>query len=207
VSGWSQQERQTLVGLLTALGPDAATACTGWTTADLAAHLYVRERRADAMPGVVLAGRLASHTDRVMASVLRVHSYDHIVGRIAAGPPLALRPFDETMNLFEFFVHTEDVRRANGEGPRDLASELERAMWRRLRPMLRLSFRRARNMQIELVTEHGDRTVIGRGPTVRLFGPVGELVLYAFNRKGIAEVERTGDTAALRRLDEARLGV
>jgi uncharacterized protein (TIGR03085 family) len=207
VSGWSQQQRQTLVAALTALGPDAPTACGGWTTAQLAAHLYVRERRADAMPGVVVPGPLAAHTDRVMASVLRVHSYDHLVSRIAAGPPLALRPFDGALNLFEYFVHAEDVRRANGEEPRELPLELEQLMWRRLRPMLRLSFRRARDMQIEFVTAHGDRTVIGNGPTVRLLGPVGELVLYSYNRKAIAEVERTGDVGALRRLDEANLGV
>ncbi|HEX3823173.1 MAG TPA: TIGR03085 family metal-binding protein [Mycobacteriales bacterium] len=204
---WAQQERQTLVGVLTELGPDAPTACTGWATADLAAHLYVRERRADAMPGVVLPGALAAHTDRVMASVLRVHSYDHVVGRIAAGPPLALRPFDETLNLFEFFVHTEDVRRTNGLGQRDLPVELERLMWRRLRPMLRLSLRRVRNVQVEFVTAHGDRIVIGSGPTVRLLAPVGELALYAYNRKPIAEVDTSGDPAALGRLEAARLGV
>lgn len=159
------------------------------------------------MPGVVMPGWLAAHTDRVMASVLRVHSYEHIVSRIAAGPPLALRPFDEVVNLFEFFVHAEDVRRANGEGPRDLPLGLEQLMWRRLRPMLRGSFRRVRGVQIEFVTAHGDRTVIGTGSTVRLLGPVGELVLYAFNRKGITEVECSGDAAALKRLEAAQIGV
>ena len=206
MSGWPQLERQTLVGALSALGPDASTACEGWTTADLAAHVYVRERRADAMPGVVLSGRLGRHTERVMASVIRVHSYDHVVSRIAAGPPLALRPFDDVMNLFEFFVHAEDVRRANGEGRRELPLELEQLMWRRLRPMLRLSFRRARGTQIEFVTAHGDRTVIGNGPTVRLLAPVGELVLYAFNRKSIAEVACSGDSDAIARLVHTRLG-
>jgi uncharacterized protein (TIGR03085 family) len=207
VSTWAAQERQTLVAALTALGPDAPTACTGWTTADLAAHLYVRERRLDAMPGVVASGALHAHTDRVMASVLRVHSYDHVVNRVAEGPPLALRPFDEAMNLFEYFVHAEDVRRANGEGPRDLPDALERLMWRRLRRMLRLSFRRAKAIQIEFVTEHGDRTVIGNGPRVRLLAPVGELALYAFNRKDIAQVERTGDPEAVVVLDSTRLGL
>jgi uncharacterized protein (TIGR03085 family) len=207
VSGWSRQQRESLVAALSAVGPDAPTACGGWTAADMAAHLYVRERRIDAMPGVIGAGPLHSHTDRVMASVLRVHSYDYLIGRIAAGPPLPLRPLDEAINLFEYFVHTEDVRRANGEGPREAPEALERLMWRRLRPMLRLSLRRAKGIQVELVAEHGDRTVIGNGPTVRLLAPVGELVLYAYNRKDIAQVERTGDEAALRVLADARLGI
>jgi hypothetical protein len=88
-----------------------------------------------------------------------------------------------------------------------MAPQLEQLMWRRLRPILRLAFRKARGMQIEFVTTHGDRTVIGNGPTVRLLGPVGELVLYAYNRKSVAQVERTGDAAALARLDTADLGI
>jgi uncharacterized protein (TIGR03085 family) len=206
VTGWAQQERRVLVHALRELGPDAPTACEGWTTADMAAHIYVRERRADAMPGVVVPGALATHTDRVMASVLRVHSYDHVVDRIAAGPPLPLRPVDGLINLFEFFVHAEDVRRMNGYANRDLPSEQEELMWRRLRPTLRAMFRRARGIQIEFVTEHGDRGVIGRGPTVRLLAPVGDLVLYAYNRKDIAEVTRTGDADGLATLDRVRLG-
>jgi uncharacterized protein (TIGR03085 family) len=207
VSTWAQQERSVVVAALDDLGPDAPTACTGWTTADMAAHLYVRERRVDAMPGVVVPGPLHTHTDRVMASVLRVHSYEHLVERIAEGPPLALRPFDEGMNLFEYFVHAEDIRRANGEGPRVLPDELERLLWQRLRKMLRLSFRRTKGIQVEFVATHGDRTVIGSGPTVRMLAPVGELVLYAFNRKDIAQVELTGDPDAVAVLRAARLGL
>jgi uncharacterized protein (TIGR03085 family) len=182
--------------------------CTGWTTADMAAHLYVRERRADAGPGVVLGGPFASHTDRVMASVLRVHPYDDVVSRVAAGPPLLLRPLDEQMNLFEFFVHHEDVRRANGDGPRDLPDEVEALMWERLRRMLRLSLRRVRGTQVEVVADGGGRAVVGgSGPTARMTGPVGELVLYMFNRKDIAQVELTGDADAVASVREARLGL
>jgi uncharacterized protein (TIGR03085 family) len=195
-----------LVEALRELGPDAPVVPDGWTTATMAAHLYVRERRADAMPGVVLPGRLARHTDRVMASVLRVHSYDHLVERIADGPPLALRPVDDVMNLFEYFVHAEDIRRANGMGARELPLEMEQLMWRRLRPLLRGMFRRVRRTQLEFVTEHGDRTVIGKGPRVRMLGPVGEIVLYAYDRKQIAEVALTGDATAIEQLEAARLG-
>lgn len=174
----------------------------------MAAHLYVRERRADAGPGVVLGGPFASHTDRVMASVLRVHPYDDVVSRVAAGPPLLLRPVDEQMNLFEFFVHHEDVRRANGEGRRGLPAAFDDVMWERLRRMLRLSLRRMRGTQVEVVSDHGGRAVVGgTGPTVRITGPVGELVLYSFNRKDIAEVELTGDPSAVAALRAARLGI
>jgi uncharacterized protein (TIGR03085 family) len=174
----------------------------------MAAHLYVRERRADAGPGVVLGGPFASHTDRVIASVLRVHEYDEVVSRVAAGPPSLLRALDEQMNLFEFFVHHEDVRRANGEGPRDLPDEFGALMWERLRRMLRLSLRRVRGTQVEVVSDQGGRAVVGgSGPTVRVTGPVGELVLYTFDRKAIARVELTGDAEAIDRLQGARLGI
>ena len=45
------RERADLADLLQEVGPDAPTCCTGWDTAHLAAHLVVRDRRADALPG------------------------------------------------------------------------------------------------------------------------------------------------------------
>jgi uncharacterized protein (TIGR03085 family) len=205
---WARSERAALVELFRQLGPDAPTACTGWTTADLAAHLYVRERRPDAGPGVVLGGPLGAHTERVMASVLRVHTYDDIVARVAAGPPLLWRPLDEQVNHFEYFVHHEDVRRANGEGPRDLPAAQESAICDRLRRSLRLSLRRARGVQVEVVADNGGRAVVGgRGPTVRITGPVGDILLFTFNRKDIAQVELTGDADAVASLQSARLGI
>jgi uncharacterized protein (TIGR03085 family) len=185
----------------------------GWTTADLAAHLYVRERRPDAGPGAVIGGALAAHTDRVMASVLRVHTFDDIVARVAAGPPMLWRPLDEQVNFFEYFVHHEDVRRANGAasnggGPRELPAQMEADLWDRLRRSLRLGLRRMRGTQVEVVTDHGGRAVVGgKGPTVRITGPAGDILLYTFNRKDIAQVELSGDPEALERLKETRLGL
>jgi uncharacterized protein (TIGR03085 family) len=207
MSGWAQQKRSELVGLFGALGPDAPTCCGEWTTADLAAHLYVRERRPDAAPGIV-GGPIAGYTERTMKSILRVHDYDYVVQRLAAGPPFPMRLIDEQINLHEFFVHHEDVRRANGQGPRDLDPAMEKLLWTRLKRILRFSFRNAKGVQLEFVTAHGDRTVIrGSGAKVRLLGPAGELFLYAFNRKDIAQVELTGDAEAIAIVTSARLGV
>ena len=49
-------ERDELCDLFVARGPDAPTLCEGWTTADLAAHLVVRERNPLAGPGIVFGG-------------------------------------------------------------------------------------------------------------------------------------------------------
>ena len=60
----AQQERATICDLFAELGPEAPTLCEGWTTADLAAHLVVREHRPDSGPGIVWP-RLAGYTDKV----------------------------------------------------------------------------------------------------------------------------------------------
>jgi uncharacterized protein (TIGR03085 family) len=195
------------------LGPDAPTACEGWTTAHMAAHLYVREHRPDAGIGVVVGGPFAAHTDRVMASVMRVHSFDDVLAKVAAGPPLWWRPMDEQVNHIEYFVHHEDVRRVNGAaatggGPRVLPADQEAAIWSRVRRSLRLALRRARGIQVEVVAENAGRAVVGgSGPTVRVTGPVAEILLYTFNRKDIAQVELSGDDEAVERLKDARLGL
>jgi uncharacterized protein (TIGR03085 family) len=207
VSAWAQRERAVLVELFRTLGPDADVLCEGWTTADLAAHLYVRERRPDAAPGAVLPGPAASYTARVMASVLRVNGFDNVVDILAAGPPRLLRPLDEQMNLVEFFIHVEDVRRAQGDQPRSLPPEMERALFARLRVLLRMSLLRLRDVEVEVVTEHGERASYGHGPGVELRGPVGDVALWVFGRKAAAAVDLSGDPESILRLERLRLSV
>jgi uncharacterized protein (TIGR03085 family) len=207
VSAWAQRERAVLVELFRTLGPGADVLCEGWTTADLAAHLYVRERRPDAAPGVVLPGPAAAYTARVMASVLRVSGFDNVVDVLAAGPPRLLRPLDEQVNLVEFFVHVEDVRRAQGDSPRSLPPGMERALFERLRMLLRVSLLRLRDVQVDVVTAHGERASFGHGPVVQLRGPVGEVALWVFGRKTTAEVDLSGDPESILRLERLRLSV
>jgi uncharacterized protein (TIGR03085 family) len=207
VTTWAQHERTVIVDLLRSLSPAADVLPAGWVTADLAAHLYVRERRPDAALGVVVPGPVAAYTSRVMASVLRVSGYEHVVDMIAAGPPWPLRMIDEHLNLMEFFVHVEDVRRAQGAAPRSLPVALERVLFARLRMMLRLSLLRVRGIQVDVVTAHGERASFGGGPVAQLRGPVGELALWVFDRKPVADIDLTGSPDAVARLDRARLSV
>jgi uncharacterized protein (TIGR03085 family) len=210
VSTWAQDERAVLVDLLRSLGPAADVLPAGWVTADLAAHLYVRERRPDAALGVVVPGPAAAYTSRVMASVLRVSGYDQVVDVLAAGPPRPLRMIDEQMNLMEFFVHVEDVRRAQASASaaaRSLPVAMERDLFARLKTLLRLSSLRVRGIQIDLVAAHGERASFGSGPVAQLRGPVGELALWVFDRKPVADVDLSGSPDAVARLDRARLSV
>ena len=107
----AQQERKTLCDLFVELGSEAPTLCEGWFTADLAAHLVVRERRPDSGPGLVWPA-LADYTDKVRRAVRDRTPYLKLVETVRRGPPLLLRPFDGPMNTVEFFIHVEDVRRA-----------------------------------------------------------------------------------------------
>ncbi|MFL6076285.1 MAG: TIGR03085 family metal-binding protein [Mycobacteriales bacterium] len=115
VTNYSRSERIALADLLEELGPDAPTLCEGWTTADLAAHLVVRERRPDAGLGIV-ASPLARWTANVQASAKKRYGYQQLTQLVRQGPPLwsPLRPVDALANTVEYFVHHEDVRRATG---------------------------------------------------------------------------------------------
>src|SRR5688500_15114749 len=113
------RERAQLCLRFDELGPDAPTLCEGWTTADLAAHLVIRERNPVAAPGILLGDKVAPLgrlTDSAMERE-KAKGYDRVVERVRTGPPLG--PFRvpglrTQINLVEYAVHHEDVRRANG---------------------------------------------------------------------------------------------
>lgn len=50
--------------------------------------------------------------DKVRRAVRDRTSWEKLVQTVLRGPPLLFRPFDAAMNTIEFFIHVEDVRRA-----------------------------------------------------------------------------------------------
>jgi uncharacterized protein (TIGR03085 family) len=191
--------------LLTELGPDAPTLCAGWLTRDLAAHLFVRERRPLAMPGILLGGPLAKLTDSAMTSVLRSNGYAGLVAKVRSGPPLLWRPIDDVVNLAEYFVHTEDVRRAAPAcEPRD-DPQLDAALWATLARVSRVLTRKIRATGLDLVRPDGERIVARRGEThAVLSGGPQELVLFLYGRNQVARVSLSGPEAAQQIVREAR---
>ena len=210
MTSWAEHERAALADALTELGPDAPTLCEGWTTKDMAAHVYVRERRPDAALGVLPLGPISRYTDRVMASTLRTLGYDEIVRRFRVVPPhLRIPRVDDLMNTGEYFIHAEDVRRPNGMPAREMPEEFERAIWSRLSKQARLSFRKA-DVAVRLVPTVGDPVVVGRKDSpevVEVRGRPSELLLLAYNRKADARVEYDGPPAAVERLKEISFGL
>ncbi|MGV9305154.1 MULTISPECIES: TIGR03085 family metal-binding protein [unclassified Nonomuraea] len=203
-------ERAALCDLLDTLGPDAPTLCTGWSTRDLAAHLVLRERRIDANPGIALKP-LAGYTASVQEGLKAKHSFSELVGlvRRPGGVYGLLPPLDEAVNTLEYFVHHEDVRRAQpGWEPRELPDDLERLLWRRLEMGARIMLRRS---PVGVVLHRlGGGVALGgakEGPKVEVTGKGSELLLFCFGRQEHTRVDLTGDADAVARLTRAPLGI
>jgi uncharacterized protein (TIGR03085 family) len=110
------------------------------------------------------------------------------------------------MNLHEFFVHHEDVRRANGQGPRPPSPERDDALWRLLGTGGRLLARRV-PVGLEVARPDGPVRRVHRGsPVVRITGEPGELLLYLFDRRAAADVTLTGPDEAVEAVRSARFG-
>ena len=200
----AQRERQTLCDLFEELGPEAPTLCEGWTTHDLAAHLVVRERRPDSGPGLVWAP-LADYTDRVRRRARDRMPWPELVATVRRGPPALLAPFDHAMNTVEFFIHVEDVRRAQPAWePRPLAPSLADALWRRVGAG---GMAKQVGATVELTSEGRDPKVAGAGPVVVLAGDPGELTLFGAGRQAAARVEITGDARLADQLRRGSFGI
>ncbi len=201
-------ERAALCDTLEKYGPDAPTLCEGWKTLDLAAHLVAREARSDAALGLVLPGPFARHLQHVMDNY-KERGYGALVSMLRTGPPLMHRTGPlATANVNENFVHHEDVRRASGEGQRQLDPEMEAILWKLLGFGARLARRKLNGAALTLRTPDGrERVVSTSGPAVALAGPVGELTLFMAGRKEAAQVAHDGDPAAVAIVLAADFGV
>lgn len=190
------RERRDLCNLLLELGPDAPTLCEGWTTSDLAAHLVLREhfrRWSDSQRAAEKARGLAA-----------------TVARLRTGPPLIpwrLPRIRNVLNGLEYFIHHEDVRRANGRAPRQEMADLEALSWRMTGFSARRLARQIRPFGLELVRPDGARRRYGSGATATLTGPATELVLYMSGRRSTARVTLGGPADAVAAVERARMAV
>jgi uncharacterized protein (TIGR03085 family) len=201
-------ERAAMCDTFEAVGPDAPTLCEGWTTADLAAHLIVREHRPDALPGVLMGGAFGRHTTNLMEAA-KSKGYPAMVATLRNGPPLLYRVGPGAFaNVMENWIHHEDVRRANGEGPRPPDAEVDAFLWRTLGLSGRMSARKIKPFGLELDAGGGRRRVAREAePRVVMHGAPGEIVLYFAGRKDAAVVELEGPPEAARALAEAKFGL
>jgi uncharacterized protein (TIGR03085 family) len=205
------RERQRLCDLMAELGPAAPTLLEPWTTLDLAAHLVVREHDLRAAPGLVVPGAWGRLAERHRQALART-DYAALLTTVRSGPPRGFFRVGWVRrgpNLNEFFVHHEDVRRANGLGPRTNDAAFDEALWRNVGSARWFLSRRLRGVGLELAWRGTSRVVRARRgePVARLTGPPGELLLYLFGRRDAARVEVSGPGAALEAVEHARFGM
>ncbi len=195
----ARSERLLLGELLAEVGPDAPTLCSGWRTRDLAAHLVLRDRRPDTLPGMFISS-LAKYTEKQQLS-LAASPWPPLVAKLRSGPPrwfpTGWAPIDALVNTLEFFVHHEDVLRANPEVPiRDLPEDLTKALWSAVSRFSRLTLSRS-PVGIVLRSEGwGELQVCSAEPRVILSGSPGELALYLCGRREAAKVSVEGSPEA-----------
>lgn len=215
---WHPVERRALVDALTAAGPGAPTRCAGWLTEHLAAHVVLRERSLLAAAGVV-GGPLAARTERLttVRGEAMARDWPGTLDVVAAGAPVwsPLAWAGDGAQLVELFVHAEDVRRGPGRDSapvRRLPAGEQAALWRTLARVGRWLYR---DSPVGVVLTDGTRTVRVRavpgssGPSGRdvvVRGEIGELVLHAWGRSTVAEVQLDGEAAAVAALAAVRPG-
>ena len=210
-----EPSREVLAETLLAAGPGAPTLCEGWRTQELAAHLYLREHNPRVGLGMVLKPWRKA-TDKAIAALAAESStpgaFAALVEKFRAGPPkmslFAWKPIDRTANLIEFFVHTEDIRRATDRwAPRALDADYSEALWAELVKRAAILYRSV-DLGIVLVDPQGPRHVAKRAPvSVAIIGEPGELAMHANGRTGEALVTFEGQSDAVALLQTAVVGL
>ena len=164
------------------------TLLDGWTAHDLAAHLVLREHDPVAGPCLVLPGPFERFAERRRVRLAQRKDFTWLVGRIRSGPPIGFFRIEwvrSMANLNEFFVHHEDVRRANSQAPRSLTPAMDAALWRNVRRGGRYLSRRLHDFGLEIEWAGTDERVrvrpgepagsaqrsAGRTPPVCLWAP------------------------------------
>ncbi|GAA4899861.1 TIGR03085 family metal-binding protein [Tessaracoccus lubricantis] len=188
-----QRQRAALADLLEELGPFAPTKCEGWQTQDLAAHLYVRERRLDALPGIA-SEFFSGHTERIQNLELHRQGYLPLVQAFRE-PGWIMRPVDDLVNASEIFIHHEDVLRANGRA-QTLTAKEQQHLWPLVKVLARRAQLRHGGRLLLTRTDTGAEHPFGQGNrTVHLTGLPSELLLHLSRRE--ADVEITGERASV----------
>jgi uncharacterized protein (TIGR03085 family) len=205
----AQTERAALCDLALQVGEDQPTLCEGWDVKDLVVHLLVREGSPAALGIVVPA--MEKLTDRASRRVGK-RDFTVLVEKLRKGPPLyspyAVPKLDQMLNALEYFVHHEDIRRAQPNwAPRDLGDDVEKTLW----SMAKTAGKGlARNIPVGVTAENattGSRVRMSTGsPEVTIRGLPSEVLLYLFGRKAQARVELIGDDDAVAALSGTSLG-
>jgi uncharacterized protein (TIGR03085 family) len=206
-----RREREELVATLRHFGPEAPTLCDDWSAAILASHLVAAEQaggvpwalvwtlRGVLGPRLAAAGirRLRPLMLRAMEGVER-QGWDRILARLEAGPPslFRLRRLGQ-IRLLEDWIHHEDVRRANGLGPRPPDPVRDEALVTGIEAVSHIPEFANLRQGIAVRLPDGRSWTASGDPTVSLEGSPGEILLALAGRAHVARVAVEGDAALL----------
>ena len=205
----ARTERAALCDLALELGPDQPPLSGDWSVRDLVVHLLVREGSPAAV-GILVPG-LSGATDRASRGLAR-RDFATLVERLRNGPPLyspyRIARLDKMFNTLEFFVHHEDIRRAQPAWrPRALSSSQQRALWSLTRGGAKVLMRKAKvGVVLENAATDERATPKQASPTVVVRGLPSELALWAYGRREQAEVDLQGDASAVAALTDGGTG-
>jgi uncharacterized protein (TIGR03085 family) len=200
-------ERTSLLETLRDVGPAAPTLCHPWPASTMAAHIVVAERGGGAGWALalplrrLLGARITTGAIRRLNPVM-VRSMERAEGRgwpwllerLAAGPPRLFRmAAPARVRLLEDWIHHEDIRRANGRGPRSADAALDQALLTSMQAVARLPEFTAPRQSLEATFPDGTVLRLSDRPTVRIAGPPGEVLLFVAGRVDVAQVEVEGD--------------
>lgn len=207
--------RQHVTDLLLAVGPDAPTLCEGWKARDLAAHLVVRDRRPDAMPGILVPA-LAGYTKKVQDARAQ-QPFDAVVDDVRTGPgrlnPMSVPAVNEKVNLVEYTVHAEDVRRAQTDDAAaalpPLPSGTEEAIWAALPAWSKLTLRTCPVGVSVRCPGYGDAEL--KAPAtdggVTLVGSPVDVLMHLSGRRQTSRVTIEGPQAVVDAFERVHLGM
>lgn len=203
---FARMERVALADLLGVVGQDAPTLCDGWTSRDLLAHLILRERH------LAAAGIRVRSLARWTASVqqdLAAEPYRELIAKLRKPAWWSLighGPADEVLNLAEFFIHHEDLRRAQPTWTvRDLPEGEQAALWGRM-PLTARTMKTAPGTVTLSAPEHGEIVTGKGGDPVTIAGEPGELLLFVSGRQSHARVKLTGLDEIVTKLTTKKIG-
>ncbi len=164
-------------------------------------------------PGIMIPA-LSDTTERRMAQAKARYSFTEIVGKVRTGPPTfsiySFPGLGHNLNTTEYFVHHEDVRRAQPDWqPRQLPAEQQDGLWKAVRLAAKGMTRKAPSGLVLRLPD--GRESVAKKPTgqgsVTVTGEPAELVLFCFGRQSVAQVGLDGEADLVERLRTTSFGV